>query len=201
MNEETKLDKQLEAEFSTDMLELKSKLKKITSQKKEVKKGKLLRLILPIAAIAAGLILAIVFLPTLLQDTSNDGLYSTYYEPYPMALNQRGDGDQALNEAISAYGEKDYARASTIFEDLYGETQKGVYLLYQGSSLQAIEKYNEAIDIFDKVIGLNDAKITEQAQWYKVLALVKLDRKSEADQIIRTFKSSHYKFQEAQRML
>ncbi len=201
MNQESKLDRQLESEFSADMLDLKSKLKSITSEKQEAKKTNILRLIIPIIAIAAGLALAIMFLPSLFQDGSSEGLYAANYEPYPMALNQRGDGDAELNEAIAAYSEANYAEASLVFSRLFAKSNDAVHLLYQASSQQAMGEYNEAVETYDNVIALNDSKVTEQAQWYKALALIKIERSDEAMDLLKSFGDSHYKFEDAQKLL
>jgi tetratricopeptide (TPR) repeat protein len=201
MINEEKLERQLQAEFSEDMLDLKSKLKKVTAESEGVKKTKVLRLILPILAIAASLTLAVMFLPQLFQSTTSEGLYSAYYEPYPMALNQRGGGEIQLNQAIVDYTGGRYAEASVKFNEIFEATNDAVYLLYHGSSEQALGNYIAAISIYDRVIKLNDERVSEQAGWYKVLALIALNKKEEADEILESFGQSHYKYKEAQEIL
>lgn len=201
MNNEKKLDQQLEAEFSEDMLDLKSKLKRITAGQGEAKKVKVLRFVLPIIAVASGLAIAIMFLPQLFQSTSSEGLYSSYYEPYPMVLNQRGAENTEVDDAIIAYNNGQYAEASVLFKNLFDQTGEAVYLLYHGSAEQALGNLAQAIEVYDQVVNLQDERLTEQAGWYKVLALIKLDKKKDANELIKAFKESHYKYREAQRIL
>ena len=126
MKKDNKLDKVLASEFSEDVLDLKDKLNVITGKQSSVKKkSKLLTLILPIVSIAAVFLLAIIFLPSLLDGNSTEKVYATYYEPYPMALNQRGDSEQSLNDAINDYTSKKYESAAQKFKILYTKDGKG----------------------------------------------------------------------------
>ncbi|GLR16130.1 hypothetical protein [Portibacter lacus] len=202
MKKDNKLDKVLASEFSEDVLDLKDKLNKITgSQSAEKKKSKLLTLILPIVSIAAVFLLAIIFLPSLLDGNSAKEVYAAYYEPYPMALNQRGDSEQSLNDAINDYTSKKFESAAQKFKILYTKDGNNVFLLYAANAEQAMGNYQSAIDLYDQIIVNNDPKVTEQASWYKSLALIKLDRKVFAREILSSLSENHYKYEEAQAIL
>lgn len=205
MKENKKLDKQLEEEFSEDMLELKSKLQDIVGQQSESNapssKFKILKFGLPILAIAASILLAIIFLPQLWNNSGPSNLYASYYETYPMALNQRGDGDVKLNEAIALYINEDFDEAALAFKELYKEKLDPVLNLYSASAYQASGKYEKAIELYDQVISSNDDKVTEQALWYKAMAYLSMGEVEKSKEILSTFEGDHYKFKEAQELL
>lgn len=201
MKKESKLDKILALEFAEDTMDLKSKLAAITKEESTKQKKSARRLLMPALAVAASLVIAIVFLPSLFQGNSKDDLYASYYEPYPMALNQRGDGDNDLNQAISMYTETKYEESAAKFKALYDSGNDNVHLLYAASSEQANGNYQKAVELYDQVIETQDAKVVEQAKWYKALALWAMGDKDNAEKILRTLPKNHYKYNQAQEML
>jgi len=204
MKDETNLDRILEAEFAEDTMDLKAKLQKIAGTQKtgltETRKKSPLRLILPALAVAAGLALAIVFLPQLLQDQTSDAVYASNYEPYPMVLNQRGGENIDLNEAIAHYSEENYMEAAKEFKTLFSNSGDYIQLLYAASAEQAGGNYQVAIDLYNQVLGSNEAKVIEQAGWYKALALIKMGKEEEGKELLRSFSQQHYKYSDAQKI-
>ncbi len=205
MNKENRLDKQLAEELSEDVLHLRSVLSSVVDESpskvlKQKKAGRMLRLIPPALLVAASLILAIAYLPGLLNH-SEENLYTSYYETYPMALSQRGDAEAGLNSAIASYIAGDFPNAADNFMAVWKEQKDEVYLLYAASAKQAAENYEDAIKIYDQIISTSNQKVTEQAQWYKALALIKVDRISDAKSLLTSLSSSHYKNSEIKELI
>lgn len=210
LKSELELHRSLHEEFTDDVLDLKSKLNSIASEsplkieKSDSKRG--MPLVYKIISIAAIFLLAIIFLPNLLNPSMNqDEIYASYYEPYPMALNQRSTSEDQqnviLNNAIQSYLDGNYAEASKSFNTLYAEDPNDIYLLYQASSKQANNELSAAIDLYDQVIANGDSKYTEQATWYKGLALLENGNKVEAKKVFTSIDASHYKSEQVQKIL
>ncbi|WP_235296961.1 tetratricopeptide repeat protein [Portibacter marinus] len=207
MSNERKLDRQLEEEFASDVLDLRKKLDKIQSSEALVEKdntkgsGKTLKLIFISLAVAASFALVSMLLPQLFTTSSTGEIYASNYEPYPMALNQRGDAEKILNDAIAAYISQKYQVAADAFTELYSQNEDALYLLYAGNAYQASEQYNKALTAYDQVINSADARVVEQAQWYKGLTLLKLNRIDEVQKLFNEFEETHYKYDEAMNIL
>jgi len=207
MRDDTKFHERLEEELSEDVLDLRSKLGKITSDSIETENraknsgGKILRIVITGLSIAACFAIAAFFIPGLWGEASTSDLYSAYYEPYPMALNQRGDAEAELNKAISSYIAEEYGTSSEAFLSLYSGSNEAVHLLYAANAKLAAGNYDEAIKLYEKVLETGDQKVAEQAQWYQALALIKLDKIEEAKASFRSFDNEHYKYNDVQDML
>lgn len=211
LRNEVDLHKSLQSELSEDVLNLKEKLRNINSGAKETdkssgKQAKILRLVMRSVAVAAILGLGIFFLPQLFNESiAPEGLYASYYEPYPMALNQRSaDGSQetiSLNEAVKNYTQKDYGKASIQFEELNKLEPDDVYLLYKANAEQAQGNLNEALNIYEGIIANGNEKYIQQAQWFKSLILINKGDLEEVKSFINSLSSEHYKSEELEQIL
>ncbi len=213
LNETYLLHKALQEELNDDVLDLNSKLKAITSSSVTKKDGnktkkptKVLSLVLRYASLAAVLLLGIVFLPKMMSPSLEaTEIYASYYETYPMALNQRSANGEALNstlnKAIQAYLKQDFTSASNAFSEVYALDQNDIYLLYQASSQQAEGDLKGSIVTYDQIISNGDDQIVQQAIWYKALALIDLSRYDEASSLLSNIGDDHYKIEEAKKIL
>lgn len=211
LQQEIILHKDLEHDLSGDVVQLRKSLKEITEVDKKTlpnikNSAKIYNLIYRYAAIAAIFILGIVFLPKMFNPSTNlDTLYETYYESYPMALNQRSNDGSAettkLNAAINNYLNQNYKEAASGFKKLYEDDQNSIYLLYQAHSLMADKAYEEAFSLYDIIMQENNPALYEQCLWYKGLALLQMNQKDDALAIYNSAKPSHYKYDEIQQII
>ena len=202
LRKELELHKDLHGEFTSDVLDLRTKLSEITNQKSALKvvkskKVNTLSMIWKITSLAAVLVLGIIFLPNLFQDNLKaDEIYASLYEPYPMALNQRSTSENetntTLNEAIQSYLDKNYTSSSEKFQVMYELTNDDIYLLYKANALQANGQLELAIENYDLILQSNNPKYIEQAQWFKGLALIEKGDNSQALDLFKSVNSTHY---------
>lgn len=99
--------------------------------------------------------------------------------------------DELWQKAISAYKSDDFVKSATILEDIVDKKQaKEEHLYYLGLSYlyQNPSKANKAITNLDKV---NGKYYGEAAKWYKSLALIKLDKISEAKKLLQVLVKSN----------
>ena len=99
--------------------------------------------------------------------------------------------DELWQKAISAYKSDDFIKSSTLLEDIVAQKQaKEEHFYYLGLSYlyQNPSKANQAITNLDKVKG---KYYGEAAQWYKSLALIKLDKISDAQKLLKILVKSN----------
>ena len=211
LRKEYLLQKSLHEEFSDDVMDLKSKLNDITSDKSPlsiVEDKPTFNLIkyAKYISIAAVFALGIIMLPKLLNPSMDESqLYASYYEPYPMVLNQRSNIDDdtniKLNDAIKSYLDLDYTNAISQFIDLHSSLNDDIYLLYKANALQADNKIREALTDYNIVIENSNPQYIEQAQWYKGLCLLELGEKEKALTFFKGLNEEHYKNSEIKLIL
>lgn len=122
-----------------------------------------------------------------LPESSPTQLADSYLtEHYAAPSVTMGDNvDELWQKAISAYKSDDFVKSATLLEDIVTKKQaKEEHLYYLGLSYlyQNPSKANKAIANLSKV---NGKYYGEAAQWYKSLALIKLDKVSDAKQILQ----------------
>jgi len=114
--------------------------------------------------------------------TDTNSLYAANFEPYknvvtPIIRGENNDSDEV--NAFTSYEAKDYESSATQFGALYETSKKPYFLLYQGNSLLATDKTNEAIIVLEKHITLND-ELVERGKWYLSLAYLKENQTKKA---------------------
>ncbi len=88
-----------------------------------------------------------------------------------------------LQEAQGAFAKGDYAGVVNLLENSTEATENNpVFRFYAGASLQKMDKLNEAIADYTKVIDHGDNLFIEEAEWYRSLCYLKLENKLEAKQ-------------------
>jgi tetratricopeptide (TPR) repeat protein len=88
-----------------------------------------------------------------------------------------------LQEAQGAFAKGDYAGVVNLLENSAEATENNpVFRFYAGASLQKMDKLNEAIADYTKVIDHGDNLFIEEAEWYRSLCYLKLENKLEAKQ-------------------
>ncbi len=86
-----------------------------------------------------------------------------------------------LQQANSFFANGEYEKAIVLYNQAIQEKdEKFVFQFYKASTLQNLEKYEEAIPEYTRVIDHGDNIFVEEAEWYKALCYIKLDEKEEA---------------------
>lgn len=113
---------------------------------------------------------------------SGDTIYDSFYETAQIAPERSIDSEtNAITIAKEFYSVNDWVNTIVICDEaIENENDKYVFQFLKGSSLQNLEKYNEAIVQFNKVIAQNDNILIEEAEWYKSLAYIKLGDNEQA---------------------
>lgn len=157
---------------------------------------------LAVAGIA--LVLGLSYILTLNNTTSNEELFSNYFEPYRNVIQpiERGRSQQDQKTlAFTAYEKGDYKKAVDLFSKLYDSTNESYCLFYKANALLKLEKANEAVPLLLEHLKTKDT-LTEKSRWYLALAYLKLNNKVEAKKTLKkVISEKNYKMKEANELL
>jgi len=96
------------------------------------------------------------------------------------------DNRTSLDTAMKKYEDKDYGGAVNSYEEiLVKDPDNYDALFYSGVSYLSLDKPGKAIVSLNKVLKIKDGKYYEAAQWYKALALIKLNDDKEAKKLLQ----------------
>ncbi len=161
---------------------LKTQVKDFESRASQKKQG-----IRPawIGGISASLILLVGVV--YIFSTGNDGsLYGEYYESYPnyeMTITRGEEDLSTIQQAYQAYDTKDFTKAERLFTDFLNEESNVPAQFFLGMSRMELEKFDQAIDAFEQVIG-SEGDYRDAALWYAALASIKLENQQAAIQLL-----------------
>jgi tetratricopeptide (TPR) repeat protein len=134
-------------------------------------------------SIAASLVIAVgASLWFYTHSSYSSNLYETYYQPFPNVVQPIVRGEQASNEiakAFKAYEAGSYQEARDIFVQYSDENS----VFYAGLCEMQLNDFAKAIPYFDSTIAKKSTFVL-YAKWYKALALIKLNKKFEAVDIL-----------------
>ncbi len=105
--------------------------------------------------------------------------YNKYYEQPEWAPQRSVTADLGfLQQANGYFINGEYEKALVLYNEAIKENdEKFVFQFYKAASLQHLEKYEEAIPEYSRVIEHGDNMFVEEAEWYKALCYLKLERK------------------------
>ncbi|WP_372950421.1 tetratricopeptide repeat protein [Mariniphaga sp.] len=108
--------------------------------------------------------------------------YNQYYEQPEWAPQRSVTSDLGfLQQANGYFVNGEYEQALLLYDKAIKENdEKFVFQFYKAASLQNLEKFEEAIPEYSKVIEHGDNMFVEEAEWYKALCYLKLERKDMA---------------------
>lgn len=132
---------------------------------------------------ASTVILLGLFTWNSLFTTNYDSLYSEYYQTYPNTVSPtvRGENtDNIKTNAFYAYDSGDYRKAVDLFSEIYAKDGDDYAIFYKGLSYMELEKYKEALDVFELHDYNKENAFTPFFRWYKALLYIKFKNKSEA---------------------
>jgi len=181
--------------------QLKSHLQQLEAQQNETSKNTSRRNIRLAIAIVLLLFFGLIGNYIIQQANSHETLYTTYFEPYPNALQPvtRGQGnDSMLSKATEAYEAKKYEEAIEAFDTILAsqESKNVEVLFYKAMSLLNLGKETEAIAIL-RDIKHAETRFTPQIYWYGALIHIKFKEEEKAlkaleymDRILTTYKNA-----------
>ena len=108
--------------------------------------------------------------------------YEDYFQAPQWAPERTVASDMGvLQQANSLFVNGEYEKALVLYNQAINEKdEKFVFQFYKASTLQNLEKYDEAIPEYSRVIDHGDNMFIEEAEWYKTLCYIKLGEKEEA---------------------
>ena len=124
-------------------------------------------------------------------------IYLSYFEPYPNVIApvvREGQKPDSLNsKPFLYYDQGDYKAAAKAFGLLFNESNESYALLYQGISLLALGKTNDAISLLEGIDWTFEPSFTAIAYWYLALAYLETGQVPKAKSYL-TFvaDSDHY---------
>jgi tetratricopeptide (TPR) repeat protein len=87
-----------------------------------------------------------------------------------------------LQKANTAYLKADYAKVVQILNQLpASKNENPVFDFYKAASLQNLNKYDDAITAYTRVINHGDNLFIEEAEWYRSLCYLKLGDQKKAN--------------------
>jgi len=131
-------------------------------------------------------------------------VYDTYFEAYEAPSLERG-GNESPNWklVVASYRNETYKEALPFLEKSQGEVPDYLIAFYTGISLMAVQQPNleQAVQNFNTVLA-TDNDYHQQAEWYKALALLKMEKKEEALILLkRIVAAKNYQHEEAAAIL
>ncbi len=213
--EEVKLHNELDLALSeTDIINLRAKLgvigkESIENKNKELsyyarfKKSRILRTSI---AAALALLLGITGVMNYNRSFSDAELYDQYFTAYnavDVFRSGNAEVDGKVNLALKYFNENNYDTALSLFNEILSVNQDDpVGNFYTGMAYQETEKYDKAIDSYQKVVELKNNLFVEQAEWYIGLCYLQTDEKKKAsDAFKRIVEAKGYYSQKAEAIL
>lgn len=164
-------------------------------QKADKKPASIPQLWLVVAGVAAVLAISwIIWNPS--AKLSDEELVASYYEPYDNVLTVRGK-KEVLDQALLEYDRENYESALKLFSQ-YPDDPTGTF--YCAESLMAIEKYGQAVDIYNEVVKTNGV-FKEVALYHRALALLGDGRRKEAIKQLKAIPKSNAYFEKTRDLL
>jgi len=150
--------------------------------------------------LAAALILTASYF---LLNKSNESTVSTpkqfasYFEPYDMQVQKRGDINPDLIQLNAYYDEKNYAAALESLNKIILENTEPKWKLYRGICQFQLGEYTSALKSFVDVQNADDVLIKDQGTWYAALCFLQLNDMSSAKEklllLSKDKDSDHYR--------
>jgi len=140
------------------------------------KRNKTLLIIAIITGLLSGAFLIFnQFNKTTEKKIDQNKLYAQFHQQYEAYGINRSETTKTVNDlALIAYSAKKYKEAIQFYSDASSPNNKDKF--YHASSLQAIGQYDQALVLFEEIIGSEDYEWMEQSLWYAALSELKLGR-------------------------
>lgn len=150
----------------------------------------------------AVVVLLVAFTGLLRNNTGN--IYEKYYQAPEWAPQRSVAADLGiLQKANSCFVNGEYEEALVLYDKAIKENnEKFVFQFYKAASLQNMERFDEAIPEYSRVIKHGDNMFVEEAEWYRALCYVKLGKKDSArEQLLAIINRNGYYASDAKAVL
>jgi tetratricopeptide (TPR) repeat protein len=148
------------------------------------KKQTVNRLVPLMGKIAAALVVGVGLLWFFNQSPSFDKLYASHFEAYPNivapTVRDYHVERSRVEEAFEHYDNRQYDKATPIFEKLYQEDKLDYANFYYAISLMADQKVEEGIKALEDPAWTTPEKYHYQKDWYLALGYMKLGNKDKS---------------------
>ncbi|HEY9170508.1 MAG TPA: hypothetical protein VIN72_13520 [Lutibacter sp.] len=128
-------------------------------------------------------------------------VYSDFAKHNALELVVRGENNEVVSKAESAFNSKNYKEALkqlSILSNSYPNDSE--INLYLGICQLELNNYVEAEIVFNEIIEGNSAFETK-AKWYKALTFLKQKKYNESKEILKTIPESAEEYQQAKKLL
>lgn len=131
-------------------------------------------------------------------------VYDDYFEAYEApSLERDGSENPNWKLVIASYSKEAYKEALPLLQQSEGEVPDYLIAFYRGISLMAMQQpdLEQAVQNFNAVLA-SDNDYHQQAEWYKALALLKMEKAEEAKAILRRIVAEkNYQHEEAKSIM
>lgn len=134
-------------------------------------------------------------------------LYADNFTPYKMVLNQRSTSESisdpaTFSAAITAYDNKDFAQAATLFQTLQTAHPEIIaFSFYQAIANLSQKNTSIAIASLQKILATPDHLFVEQSRWYLGLAYLQAGDLDQAKLQLEQIEEGGYQYAAAQQVL
>ncbi|MEZ4786673.1 MAG: tetratricopeptide repeat protein [Flavobacterium haoranii] len=140
-----------------------------------------------------------------MNQNSNDSLYKNYYETFPNleAPVVRGSvSNDIKSEAFYAYDSKQYEEALRLFSEIFEKDKDDYALFYKGLALMELERFPEAIKVFEGYQTKPNSAFNSYVKWYLALSYLKTNETEKSKSLANELIKSENPFQnQAQELL
>lgn len=139
-----------------------------------------------IVAIVVVLIAAIAYFGLEQKQKSPQDLFAENFKPYQNVIEPITKSEEELNIkelAFYNYETGQYSKAIFQFDTMFANSNEGYYLLYKGNALLKLQKYKEAIRVFEIHQVYNDS-FKDTSKWYLALAYIKTNQISKGKALL-----------------
>ena len=149
---------------------------------------------------AAGVALLLI-IAWLISRPSND-VYATYFEPHknvlvPLEL----DEVTKTQQVFRAYDQQNYEIALIGFDSLLQINNNPDFRFYRANALMALERNEEARQIFEALLTENATQFLNETKWYLALIYIKQENYSAAEPLLQDLSSNRFYQEKASAIL
>lgn len=128
-------------------------------------------------------------------------VYSDFANHTNLEFTVRGDNNQTITNAETAFNAKNYKTAFAQLTVLEAEFPNDLEIqLYKAICLLELDKFSQADTIFDTISTGNSA-FSSKAAWYKALSLLKQKQFDDCKSVLQTIPESAEEYELAQKLL
>lgn len=195
--------KMMENQFSSERKQVLASINQAdtnfkSSQGSTSSKGKLIQFKPWQYAVAASVILAVGLF---LFQGSNKPTYADYATHNPISLTQRGDAQNDVKQAETAFNNGDYQEALEEFNTvLKTDPERVEFRLYKAQALVETNDFTQA-DTLLKQISEGNSVYASQAIWWSALSKLKQEKYDEVKVLLKKIDSNSAEYQQAQDLL